>query len=102
MDKDGIEEVAGEFAESAKLQAREQGSKAEASIQEAYGQAKDIARSVADGASGLASEAYDRGGQYLRTSNRAVVRSVGDNTLAALALAAGVGYFVSYLLHARR
>jgi hypothetical protein len=102
MDTDRMKSVASGLAESAKTQARERSAEAEASIQDAYGQAKDVAKSVANGASELASEAYDRGGRYLQNSNRAVGRGVGDNTLPALAIAGAIGYFLSYLLHARR
>jgi ElaB/YqjD/DUF883 family membrane-anchored ribosome-binding protein len=101
MDIDRIRNVAGGFADSAKSQARDQASRAGASAEEAMGQAKGVARNVADSASELAGQAYDRGGQYLREGNRAIARNVGDNTLTALAVAGALGYFLSYLLHAR-
>ena len=82
---------------------------AEGSIHEAYGRAKDAARGVSGGASTLAEEAsaiagdaYDRSGRYLRDANRAVGGQIGDNTLTALLLAGAAGYLLSYIVHSAR
>ena len=101
MDMGSAKNAANEMADSARSRAKQQSSEAEASIQETYGRAAGIAKDAAASASELAGDAYDRGGQYLRASNRALSRGVGDNTLTALAVAGAIGYFLAYLVHSR-
>jgi hypothetical protein len=98
---DRMRNAAGGIADNAKSQARDQAARAGASAEEAFDQAKGVARNVADNASDLAGQAYDRGGRYLREGNRAIAQNLGDNTLTALAVAGALGYFLSYLVHAR-
>jgi uncharacterized protein YjbJ (UPF0337 family) len=106
---DKIQDASGGVADHAKSQAKKLSTGAEGSIREAYGQATDAARRVSGGASTLAEEAsaiagdaYDRSGRYLQNANRAVGGQIGDNTLTALLLAGAAGYLLSYIVHSGR
>ena len=99
---DKIRDASSGVADYAKTQAKEFSARAEGPIQDAFGQARHAARNISDGASNLAEGAYDRGGRYIRDSNRLVSSQIGDNTLSALLLAGAAGYLLSYVVHARR
>jgi uncharacterized protein YjbJ (UPF0337 family) len=106
---DKIQDMSGGVADQAKSQVKKLSASAERPIREAYGQARDVARdvssgasAVAEGASALAGDAYDRSGRYLRDANRALGGQIGDNTLTALLLAGAAGYLLSYIVHSGR
>jgi ElaB/YqjD/DUF883 family membrane-anchored ribosome-binding protein len=83
-------------------------------------QARETVRNVADSASGMARDAYDKGARYVREGldrypeagryldegrryvdegARAVSRPVEENPLLAILIAGAAGYLLAYLIH---
>ena len=77
------------------------------------GQAAETVRNVADSASELAQDTYERGaryvrdglsrypeaGRYISDGTRAVSRPVEQHPLTAILVAGAVGYLLAYLIH---
>jgi hypothetical protein len=70
------------------------------------GQATEAARNVAESASDLAQDTYDRGARYVREGwdrvpdvGRYVRHPVEENPLIAILAAGAVGYLLAYLIH---
>ncbi len=77
------------------------------------GQASEAVRTVAESASAVARDTYERGaravregldrypeaGRYLSEGGRAVGRPVTENPLLAILAAGAVGYLLAYLIH---
>ena len=73
------------------------------------GQATEAVRNVAESASDLAQDTYERGARYAREGwdslpdadryGRAISRPVEQNPVLALLAAGAVGYLVAYLVH---
>lgn len=69
--------------------------------QQAFGQVKDSARDLAGNLTDRAQDAYSQGSDYARQGVQSVHGSVKENPLGSLAIAAGVGYLLAYLIHRR-
>src|SRR5215217_4085602 len=81
--------------------------------EDGVGQATETVRNVAESASELAQDAYERGARYvrdgmdrypeagrsIREGAQAVSRPVEQYPLTALLLAGAVGYLLAYLIH---
>ena len=79
-------------------------------------QVRETLRDVADGASGAAREAYNRGEhyarqardqypeaeRYIREGQRAVTERVAGNPLLALLMAGAIGYALAWMIHGQR
>jgi uncharacterized protein YjbJ (UPF0337 family) len=109
MDKDRIvgsaKDVAGkvegavsDMAGNAQTQAAGHAREAAGTVQNLYGQAKDIARETGDAAIGYAKDAYQNSGETLRDGSQAVAKTMQDNPLGALLIAGGIGFALALLM----
>jgi uncharacterized protein YjbJ (UPF0337 family) len=93
-----VESTVGDMAGDAKTQASGRAREAAGSVQNLYGQAKDVARDAGDAAVNLAKDAYENSGETLRGSTEAVAKKVQDNPLGALLVAGGIGFALALLM----
>jgi len=109
MDKDRIvgsakdfagkaEGTVGNMAADARAQAEGRFREAAGTAQNLYGQAKDTARDAADAAIGYAKDTYDKSGDTLRDGSQAIAKSVQENPLGSLLIAAGIGFGLALLM----
>lgn len=91
-----VEGAVGGIAGDTRTQAEGRAREAAGTVQNLYGQAKDAARDATDAAVNYARDAYDSGN--LRGGQEAVTRTVQDNPLGALLVAAGIGFALAMLL----
>ena len=86
-----VEGAVGDVTGDAKTQAA-------GSVQNLYGQAKDVARDAGDAAVNLAKDAYENSGETLREGSEVVAKKVQDNPLGALLIAGGIGFALAMLM----
>jgi len=85
------------------------GSQGQGTSEGLVGQATEAVRNVAESASNLAQDTYERGARYAREGwdslpdvdryGRAISRPVEQNPVLALLAAGAVGYLLAYLIH---
>lgn len=93
-----VESTVGEMAGDSKTQAEGRAREASGTVQNLYGQAKDAARDATDAAVNYAKDAYDNSGDTVRTSQKAVAKTVRDNPLGALLVAGGIGFALALMM----
>jgi uncharacterized protein YjbJ (UPF0337 family) len=93
-----VEGAAGDIAGDAKTQASGRAREAAGTIQNLYGQAKDAALDAGETAVNYAKDVYDNRGDALRTGSKAMAKTVQDNPLGALLIAAGIGFALALLM----
>ncbi len=93
-----VEGAAGDITGDAKTQATGRAREAAGTVQNLYGQAKDVARDATDAAVNYAKDAYDNRGDTLRGGQHAVARTVQENPLGALLVAGGIGFALALLM----
>ncbi|MFH6781322.1 MULTISPECIES: CsbD family protein [Methylobacterium] len=96
-----VQQRLGEWTGETGTQAQGLADQAAGVARNVYGQAKDAVRDLADAAPDYADTARETGRQYYERGNRAVARQVGDQHLAALLVAGGIGYLFGWLIHGR-
>src|SRR3954464_10576955 len=94
---------------TAGTQARGDATRREDRTGSVLGQATEAVRNVAESASDLAQDTYERGARYAREGwdslpdvdrySRAVSRPVEQNPFMAILAAGAVGYLLAYLVH---
>src|SRR3569832_1332186 len=89
-----IGDVAGDFKTQASGKARE----AAGTVQNLYGQAKDVVRDATDTAASYAKDAYENSGDTGRDGSQAISKKVQDNPLGALLVAGGIGFALALLM----
>jgi len=85
------------------------GSQGQGTSEGLVGQATEAVRNVAESASNLAQDTYERGARYAREGwdrlpdadryGRAISRPVEQNPVLAILAAGAVGYLLAYLIH---
>jgi hypothetical protein len=94
----------------------QQGQPEQGSTEHVLDQVREALNGVADGASGVAREAYTRGEhyvrqardqypeaeRYIREGQRAVTERVAGNPLLALLMAGAIGYALAWMIHGQR
>ncbi len=109
MDKDRIagaakdfggkaEGVVGDMTGDANTQAEGRLREAAGTVQNLYGQAKDVARDAGDAAVSYARDALDNSGDTIRGGRKAVARTVQENPLGALLVAGGIGFALALMM----
>jgi uncharacterized protein YjbJ (UPF0337 family) len=93
-----VEGAVGDIAGDAKTQAAGRAREAGGTVQNLYGQAKDVAREATDAATSYAKDALENSGETFRDGSQAVAKSVQDNPLGALLIAGGIGFALAMLL----
>ena len=93
-----VEGAAGDITGDAKTQATGRAREAAGTVQNLYGQAKDVARDATDAAVNYAKDAYDSSGDTLRGGQQTVARTVQENPLGALLVAGGIGFALALLM----
>jgi uncharacterized protein YjbJ (UPF0337 family) len=93
-----VEGAVGDMADNAQTQATGHAREAAGTVQNLYGQAKDIARDAGDAAISYAKDAYQDSGETLRDGSQAVAKTVRDNPLGALLIAGGIGFALALLM----
>src|SRR3954452_9797777 len=93
----------------ARLQNRGKPNQGEGTTEGVTGQATEAVRNVAESASDLAQDTYERGARYAREGwdslpdvdrySRAVSRPVEQNPFMAILAAGAVGYLLAYMIH---
>jgi uncharacterized protein YjbJ (UPF0337 family) len=82
-----VEKAAGDVVNDKQAQAEGAATDVEGTLQNTYGQVKDVARDAADKASGLASDAYEQGAEL-----------VADRPGSALLVAGLIGFALGVIL----
>ena len=93
-----VEGAVGDMSGNAQTQAAGHAREAAGTVQNLYGQAKDIARDAGDAAIGYAKDAYQNSGETLRDGSQAVAKTMQDNPLSALLIAGGIGFALALLM----
>ena len=93
-----VEGAVGDMSGNAQTQAAGHAREAAGTVQNLYGQAKDIARDAGDAAIGYAKDAYQNSGETLRDGSQAVAKAMQDNPLGALLIAGGIGFALALLM----
>ena len=93
-----VEGAVGDMSGNAQTQAAGHAREAAGTVQNLYGQAKDIARDAGDAAIGYAKDAYQNSGETLRDGSQAVAKTMQDNPLGALLIAGGIGFALALLM----
>ena len=93
-----VEGTVGNMTGDAKTQAEGRAREAAGAVQNLYGQGKDAAREVTDAAVDYAKDAYDNSGDTIRSSQKAMAKTVQENPLGALLVAGGVGFALALLM----
>jgi len=93
-----VEGTVGDIAGDAKAQASGRAREAEGTVQNLYGQAKDAARDAADTAMNYAKDAYEKPTETLRDGSQAIAKTVQENPIGALLVAAGIGFALALML----
>lgn len=91
-----VEGAVGDLTGDAQTKASGQAREAAGTVQNLYGQAKDVARDAGDAAMGFAKEAMDS--DIYKEGSEALVRQVRSNPLGSLLIAGGVGFTLALLL----
>lgn len=97
-----VEGAVGDLTSNPELESEGLLHQVEGAAQEAFGQAKDAVAEAARASSAALADAFEAGANYYDSSNQAVRRQIGDNTLAVLFVAGAVGYGLAWLIHSRR
>jgi uncharacterized protein YjbJ (UPF0337 family) len=93
-----VEGAVGDVTGDANTQATGRAREAAGTVQNLYGQAKDVAREATDAAVNYAKDAYDSSGDTLRGGQQTVARTVQENPLGALLVAGGIGFALALLM----
>jgi uncharacterized protein YjbJ (UPF0337 family) len=93
-----VEGAVGDVTGDANTQATGRAREAAGTVQNLYGQAKDVAREATDAAVNYAKDAYDSSGDKLRGGRQTVARTVQENPLGALLVAGGIGFALALLM----
>jgi len=93
-----VEGAVGDMSGNAQTQAAGHAREAAGTVQNLYGQAKDIARDAGDAAVSYAKDAYQNSGETLRDGSQAVAKTMQDNPLGALLIAGGIGFALALLM----
>ena len=93
-----VEGAAGDVVADARTQAAGRAREATGTVQNLYGQAKDVARDATDAAVNYARDAYDNSGDTLRDGSQVVAKKVQDNPLGSLLIAGGIGFALALLM----
>ncbi|WMT74127.1 CsbD family protein [Bradyrhizobium sp. Ash2021] len=93
-----VEGAVGDVTGDASTQATGRAREAAGTVQNLYGQAKDVARDATDAAVNYAKDAYDNRGDTLRGGQQAIARTVQENPLGALLVAGGIGFALALLM----
>jgi uncharacterized protein YjbJ (UPF0337 family) len=93
-----VEGVVGDVTGDAKTQASGRAREAAGTVQNLYGQAKDVARDAGETAVNYARDAYENSGDSIRGGQQAIAKTVQDNPLGALLVAGGIGFALALLM----
>jgi uncharacterized protein YjbJ (UPF0337 family) len=93
-----VEGAVGDVTGDANTQATGRAREAAGTVQNLYGQAKDVARDATDAAVNYAKDAYANSGDTLRGGQQTVARTVQENPLGALLVAGGIGFALALLM----
>jgi uncharacterized protein YjbJ (UPF0337 family) len=93
-----VEGVVGDVTGDAKTQAAGRVREAAGTVQNLYGQAKDAAHEAGETAVNYARDAYENRGDTIRSGQQAMAKTVQDNPLGALLVAAGIGFALALLM----
>ena len=93
-----VEGAVGDATGSPQTQATGRAREAAGSVQNLYGQAKDVAREAGEAAANYAKDAYEHSGETLRGGSQALEKRVQDNPLGALLIAGGIGFALALLM----
>jgi len=93
-----VEGAVGDLTGNAQTTAAGRAREAAGTMQNLYGQAKDVARDAGDAAVGYAREAFDTSGDTFREGSDALAKKVQDNPLGALLTAGAIGFALAMMI----
>ena len=96
--KGAVKDAVGGLTGNEKLQAEGKLDKVAGKVQQKVGEAKDAARDATDAAVNYAKDAYENSGDTVRSGQQAVAKTVQQNPLGALLVAAGIGFALALLM----